>query len=76
MFVHWGRRDPIGLFEEYLKQTGTPVAVLEEAEAEVPEEVQQGADEALRSRDENMPVPESALEGVYASERLVVRGEK
>ncbi len=76
MFVHWGRRDPIGLFEEYLKQTGTPAAVLEKAEAEVAEEVEQGADEALRSRDENMPVPESALDGVYAGEKLEVRSEK
>ena len=66
MFVEWGRRDPIGLFEEHLIQTGTPAAALEEIEAAVADEVQQGADEALRSRDENMPVPESALEGVYA----------
>lgn len=68
MFVHWGRRDPIGLFEEYLKQTGTPAEALEQDEAEVAEEVERAAEQALRSRDENMPVPESALEGVYASE--------
>ncbi len=68
MFVHWGRRDPIGLFEEYLKQTGTPAEALEQDEAEVAEEVERAAEQALRSRDENMPVPESALGGVYASE--------
>ncbi len=66
MFAHWGRRDPIGMFEEYLKQTGTPAEALEQDEAEVAEEVERAAEQALRSRDENMPVPESALGGVYA----------
>ena len=69
MFVHWGRRDPIGLFEEYLKQTGTPAEALEQDEAEVVEEVERGAAEALKSREENMPAPASAVEGVYASEK-------
>ena len=66
MFVEWGRRDPIGLFEEHLIQTGTPAAALEEIEAAVADEVQQGADESFRCRDENMTVPESALDFVYA----------
>ena len=67
LFVAWGRRDPIGQYEEHLKQSGTTVEELEQIEAEVAEEVQRAADEALRSREGNMPEPASALEGVYFS---------
>jgi TPP-dependent pyruvate/acetoin dehydrogenase alpha subunit len=66
MFVAWGRRDPIGQYEEHLKQSGTTGEELAQIEAEVADEVQRAADEALRSREGNMPEPASALEGVYA----------
>jgi TPP-dependent pyruvate/acetoin dehydrogenase alpha subunit len=69
MFAAWGKRDPIGLYEEYLKEHGTTVDELEQVEAEVTDEVQRAADEALQSRDHNMPAPASAVEGVYAGER-------
>ncbi|MGH7547910.1 MAG: thiamine pyrophosphate-dependent dehydrogenase E1 component subunit alpha [Gemmatimonadales bacterium] len=65
LFQSWGRRDPIGLYEEFLKQEGVAVQRLEEAEAEVTLQVEQAAEEALASR-VNMPPGESALSGVYA----------
>ena len=65
-FAHWGKRDPIGLYEEYLKQDGLTGAELESVEAEVAAEVDRAAEEALLSRQTNMPSPESAIQGVYA----------
>lgn len=65
LFAYWGQRDPIGLYEEYLKQEGIAAAALEAVEAQVTAEVDQAADQALRSRQTNMPRPESAIEGVY-----------
>jgi TPP-dependent pyruvate/acetoin dehydrogenase alpha subunit len=41
-------------------------AELEGIEAEVTAEVDRAAEEALASREHNMPPPESAVEGVYS----------
>ncbi len=67
MFKAWGKRDPIGLYEEYLKEDGVAPARLEDAEAAVTAEVERAAEEAVRSR-ENMPIGKSALDGVYAND--------
>jgi pyruvate dehydrogenase E1 component alpha subunit/2-oxoisovalerate dehydrogenase E1 component alpha subunit len=64
-FTAWGKRDPIGLYEEYLKEEGHTAAELADVEATVAAEVEQAAADALRSR-ERMPPGASALEGVYA----------
>jgi TPP-dependent pyruvate/acetoin dehydrogenase alpha subunit len=66
LFAHWGQRDPIGLFEEYLKEEGIRVAELEGVEAAATAEVEAAAAAALESRD-HLPDPRSALSGVYAS---------
>jgi TPP-dependent pyruvate/acetoin dehydrogenase alpha subunit len=66
LFAYWGKRDPIGVYEEYLKRQGVAAAALEAIEAEVTSEVDRAAEEALASRQGNMPRPESAVEGVYA----------
>src|SRR4029077_16045638 len=66
LFKAWGKRDPIGLYEEYLKEDRNPATRLEEIEAGVTGEVDRAAEEALQSRD-RMPVGESALDGVYAN---------
>ena len=66
LYDYWGKRDPIGLYEEYLKGDGAAVAELETIEAQVTGEVDRAAEEALASKASNMPPPESALEGVYA----------
>jgi TPP-dependent pyruvate/acetoin dehydrogenase alpha subunit len=65
LFEQWGKRDPIGLYEEYLKEDGVPARRLEGVEAEVTAQMERAAEDALASRD-RMPAGESALTGVYA----------
>jgi TPP-dependent pyruvate/acetoin dehydrogenase alpha subunit len=65
LFEHWGKRDPIGTYEEYLKGEGIAVQRLEEIETEVTGEIDHASEQALQSRD-RMPPGESALQGVYA----------
>ena len=66
LFAKWGRRDPVALYEEYLVDDGVSRATLTEIEAEIEAEVELAQEEALRSRKERMPAPDSAVEGVYA----------
>ncbi len=66
LFVEWGRRDPIGLYEEYLKGEGVPEADLAGIEGEVEAEVERAAAEALADK-EKLPEPASALDDVYAN---------
>jgi pyruvate dehydrogenase E1 component alpha subunit/2-oxoisovalerate dehydrogenase E1 component alpha subunit len=67
MFTRWGRRDPIGLFEEHLVDAGVKRPTLEAIESDVESEIEEAEAAAMASRRERMPAPESALEGVYAS---------
>ncbi|MFW6201748.1 MAG: thiamine pyrophosphate-dependent dehydrogenase E1 component subunit alpha, partial [Gemmatimonadota bacterium] len=70
LFEQWGRRDPIGLYEEYLVGEGIGRDRLESVEAEVEAEIEAAAEEALASRDTAVPAAESAeYEGVSAGER-------
>ncbi|MCG8469442.1 MAG: thiamine pyrophosphate-dependent enzyme [Gemmatimonadetes bacterium] len=79
LFEHWGRRDPIGLYEEHLATGGLDLggrgyedretanrAVLDAVERDVEAEVDAAADEALASRDADMPDPASVTDAVYA----------
>lgn len=67
LFAYWGKRDPIGCYEAYLvKGKESNRAALEAIEARVIEEVDAAAEEALRSRSERQPRPESCIERVYA----------
>lgn len=66
LFAYWGKRDPIGLYEEYLKSLGVEPSVLEAIEERIIAEVDRAAEEALASRRDKMPRPESALEDVYS----------
>ena len=65
LFSTWGKRDPIGQYEEYLKEDGVTTKTLGELELEITEQVERAAAEALASR-EKMPKGETALDGVYA----------
>lgn len=80
LFEYWGRRDPIALFEEYLASGTSDLggagggdlearnrAALERVEAEETAAVGLATEEALASRADRMPDPESAAEGVYAT---------
>ena len=60
LFSAWGRRDPIGLFESWLVERGIGSDVLAGIEAEVTEEMDRAADEALESK-HLIPEPEQAL---------------
>ena len=78
LFEHWGRRDPIGMYETFLSEpdldSGQSIfsrETLEKAEAEVSEEIERAAEEALKSRDQHMPAPETQQLGVLAE--LAVR---
>jgi pyruvate dehydrogenase E1 component alpha subunit/2-oxoisovalerate dehydrogenase E1 component alpha subunit len=66
LFAQWGRRDPVGLYEEYLVDEGVARDQLADIEASIEAEVENAQDEALASRRDALPVGESALEGVYA----------
>lgn len=66
-FAAWGAKDPVGLYEEWLKRRGVAESRLVEVEAGVEAEVKAAEDEALASREHNMPKADSALEGVYAN---------
>ena len=82
VFAEWGRRDPVGCYEEWLAQVAVDLRdgvrveagaaersnreVLSEVEDRVAEEVEQAAEEALTSRD-RMPSPESIDSDVYAT---------
>jgi TPP-dependent pyruvate/acetoin dehydrogenase alpha subunit len=67
-FAAWGKRDPIGLYEEYLKAEGVPADTLAAVEARVEAEVLAAEQEALASRETRVPEPASALRGVYAGQ--------
>ena len=60
LFSHWGRRDPVGLYEEYLLAEGVSRDRLETVEREVTEEVESAAEAARAERDDRLPEPESA----------------
>ena len=66
LFERWGRRDPIGLYEEYLVDDGVSRDTLTAIEAEVEAEVERAQEEALESRRDRLPAGESATVGVYA----------
>jgi pyruvate dehydrogenase E1 component alpha subunit/2-oxoisovalerate dehydrogenase E1 component alpha subunit len=64
LFEEWGRRDPIGLYEEHLAATGIDRSRLEAVEAEVTDEVEAAAERVRAEKDEWLPEPSSAeLEG-------------
>ena len=60
LFEHWGSRDPVGLFEAYLMESGVPAGEIEAAEDEARHAVDAAAERALASRGQ-LPRPESAL---------------
>ncbi len=67
LFTAWGKRDPIGLYEEHLKRLGITATALAEVEASVEAEVAAAEAEALKSREACQPEPASAGRGVYAT---------
>jgi pyruvate dehydrogenase E1 component alpha subunit/2-oxoisovalerate dehydrogenase E1 component alpha subunit len=66
LFEHWGRRDPIGMYEAYLKRQGVPDSTLEGIEETTIQEIERAEREALSSRENKMPKPETVTRRVYA----------
>lgn len=70
LFEAWGRRDPVGLFEEYLVRRGFDRSRIEAVERSAGDEVEAAAERALASRDERMPRGErTEYPGVSAGAR-------
>jgi TPP-dependent pyruvate/acetoin dehydrogenase alpha subunit len=70
LFEAWGRRDPIGLYEEYLIGEGIGRDRLDAIEAGIIAEVDAAAEEALNSRQTALPRGEAAeYEGFSAGVR-------
>jgi TPP-dependent pyruvate/acetoin dehydrogenase alpha subunit len=70
LFEHWGARDPIGQYEEYLIHMGINRDQLEQIESRVIAEIDAAAEKAAAGRAERMPSPEMAeLEGISAGVR-------
>lgn len=72
LFLEWGRRDPIGLYEAYLEERDISRDRLEAVEDDVVQEMDEAAEEALTSR-ERSAAPEDALYGGF-SEGGTLRG--
>jgi TPP-dependent pyruvate/acetoin dehydrogenase alpha subunit len=66
LFQRWGRRDPIALYEEHLMSIGVARDSLGSIEADVDAEIAAAESDALASRRDRMPLPEHAVEDVYA----------
>jgi TPP-dependent pyruvate/acetoin dehydrogenase alpha subunit len=65
-FAEWGRKDPVGLYEEHLVELGFARSRLAAIEADVESAIAQAETDALASRAAAVPAPESALQGVYS----------
>jgi 2-oxoisovalerate dehydrogenase E1 component len=76
LFEYWGKRDPIGVYESYLERLGVPRHTLEEAEQNVIQELAGAEQQALASRENNMPDASMLTQGVYAGSPDEVRAEK
>lgn len=60
LFAHWGRRDPVGLLEQYLLGQGVTGQELQEVEDWATQAVEKASERALASQDE-LPSSEDAL---------------
>ena len=73
IFAEWGKRDPIGCYEEWLKAHpsligGGAPKKLARWEEEVAAEVEAAAENSLKSRTDAPPEPDAMLADLYASE--------
>ncbi len=71
LFEHWGRRDPIGLYEAYLAARGIEESKLERIESHVTEEVEAGAEQALESRALQPPPAKALYDGFSEGGTLI-----
>ncbi len=74
-FARWGSRDPIGCFEVWLEGSGRGISrsAIAETEERVIREVDEAAEEALKSRSDAPADLDEVLSGVYAEGTLSSR---
>src|SRR5207244_10501353 len=65
LFDYWGKRDPIGMYEQYLESIGLSRDELEAVEYNVTAELAHAEKDALASRETQMPRPETVLDDVF-----------
>ena len=70
LFAHWGRRDPIGLYEQYLTRTGVDGDRLQEIEERVTREIETAAADVRAEKDQLLPEPETAELDGFSEGRL------
>lgn len=77
VYEYWGKRDPVGMFETWLIESGPALngdskdgnaEYLADIETEIRAEVEREAEAALASRDSARPGAQKNSEGVYADE--------
>lgn len=71
LFEWWGKRDPVGLFEAHLEERGIARGQLEDVEAEVTNEMDQAAEDALASRHRVPPAEQALYDGISEGDVLV-----
>lgn len=64
LFQAWGRRDPVGLYEAYLREEGIAEATLEEVESDVVGELEEAEKTALAARDQAPAAATALFQGV------------
>ncbi len=70
LFAAWGRRDPIGLFEEYLVEEGIARERLQGIEDDVDAAIEAAAEAALAAREAGVPLgPDAEYDGISAGVR-------
>jgi TPP-dependent pyruvate/acetoin dehydrogenase alpha subunit len=73
VFEHWGKRDPIGLYESYLERHDISRSDLQKTEQRVIEELAAAEREALASFKDHVPDSSEATRGVYAEPDAALR---
>jgi len=73
--AHFGARDPIGNYEEWLAARGVARATMAALEERVTHEVDAAAEEALAARAEAPATEGDVLSGVYAEDKVTARQE-
>ena len=66
-YAYWGKRDPVGMYEEWLKSVkGVAQDTLEKIEQAVDDKIERAAKLALERRTTHLPDPSTQGDGVYA----------
>lgn len=66
LYAHWGKRDPVGMYEQWLLSQGHTTADLEAIEAESLAAIDAASRDAAHRRDSHAPDPATQQQGVFA----------